>query len=202
MEEVSIMIDEDNLERRYLRSRANFLPWENRDESVRLEFAAYKNILERRAGAVFFGKNSFVSTDAHIYTDRFEIGNNSWIAGGAILRGRVSIGDNTSINPFAHIAGDIKIGSGVRIAGLVSIYGFNHGYSKTDRPIYAQPSTSKGVVIEDDVWVGANAIIVDGVTVSAHSVVAAGAVVTKSFPEYSVIGGNPARVLKSRLEID
>lgn len=194
------MIDENDLERRYVRGRSNFLPWESKDESAVLEYTAYKNILTRRAGATFFGQNSFVSPDAHIYTERFEIGANSWIAAGTILRGSVIIGDNTSVNPFTHIAGDIKIGNGVRIAGLVSIYGFNHGYSRTDQPIYVQRHTSKGIVIKDDVWIGANAVIVDGVTVAAHSIVAAGAVVTKDFPEYSIIGGNPARLLKNRLD--
>jgi acetyltransferase-like isoleucine patch superfamily enzyme len=194
------MIDEKDLERRYIRGRANFLPWEARGEAENLEFEAYKDILTRRAGATFFGKNSFVSPDAHVYTEHFEIGANSWVAAGAILRGHIKLGDNTTVNPFAHIAGKVRIGNGVRIAGLASLYGFNHGYARTDRPIYVQSHTSRGIVIMDDVWIGANAVIVDGVTVAAHSIVAGGAIVTGSFPEYSIIGGNPARVLKNRME--
>ncbi|MBV9784182.1 MAG: acyltransferase [Acidisphaera sp.] len=135
-----------------------------------------------------------------MYTERFEIGANSWIAAGVIIRGDVSIGVDSSINPFSHIAGLVRIGNGVRIAGLVSIYGFSHGYSRTDIPIYVQKHSSKGVVILDDVWLGANSVILDGVTIASHSIVAGGAVVTKNFPEYSIIGGNPARVLKNRLE--
>ena len=87
----------------------------------------------------------------------------------------------------------VTIGRGCRIASLASIYGFNHGTERSDVPIMYQPATSKGVVLQDDVWVGANAVILDGVEIGAHCVVAAGAVVTQSFPAYKVIGGNPAR---------
>ena len=61
--------------------------------------------------------------------------------------------------------------------------------------VYDQP-----VVIEDDVWVGANVTILKGVTIGHGSVVAAGAVVTKSCPPYSIIGGVPAKVLRKRFE--
>ncbi|RQM70162.1 antibiotic acetyltransferase [Aeromonas jandaei] len=61
-------------------------------------------------------------------------------------------------------------------------------------------ATSKGYIkIEDDVWIGFGAIILSGVTVARGSIIAAGSVVTKSFPEYSIIAGNPARLVKKRL---
>ena len=186
------------LEREYLIKRENFLPWEHHVPETRRQQPVYQEILRRNAGARSFGLNSFVSMDAHIYTDTFSIGENSYIAAGAIIRGDVAIGANSTVNPFSHIAGKISIGSGVRIAGLVSIYGFNHGFSRSDLPIYQQLLTSEGVVIGDGTWIGANAIIIDGVTVGANCIIAAGAVVTKDVPDYSIAGGNPARIIKNR----
>jgi acetyltransferase-like isoleucine patch superfamily enzyme len=61
-----------------------------------------------------------------------------------------------------------------------------------------QGVTQKGIVIEDDCWIAANSIILDGVTIGRGSVVAAGAVVSKSVPPYSVVAGVPARIIKSR----
>ncbi len=90
------------------------------------------------------------------------------------------------------------MGNGVRIASHVSIVGFNHGFDDLDTPIYRQPLTSKGIEIEDDVWIGANAAILDGVCIGKGSIIAAGAVVTQDIPAYSIAGGVPARVLKSR----
>ena len=60
------------------------------------------------------------------------------------------------------------------------------------------PNQDAPVVIEDDVWCGANVTILKGVTIGRGSVVAAGAIVTKSFPPYSIIGGVPAKLIKMR----
>ena len=65
-------------------------------------------------------------------------------------------------------------------------------------PEEKQPENDEEVIIEDDVWCGANVTILKGVTIGNGSVVAAGAVVTKSFPPYSIIGGVPAKLLKMR----
>jgi hypothetical protein len=92
------------------------------------------------------------------------------------------------------------MGDGVRIASHASIYGFNHGYADVTLPVYRQPLTTVGVTIGDDVWIGAGAVIVDGVRIGSHSIVAAGAVVTKDVPAYSIVGGNPARVIRDRLQ--
>ncbi|HEY0185520.1 MAG TPA: CmcI family methyltransferase, partial [Rhodopila sp.] len=100
--------------------------------------------------------------------------------------------------PYAHLAGRISIGRGCRIASMASIYGFNHGISRVDVFVKDQPLTSKGIRLHEDVWVGANAVILDGVEIGAHCVVAAGAVVTKSFGAYQIIAGNPARAVADR----
>ena len=189
---------ESELEREYRRRRSNFLPWEARDSKSKQEQLKYQDVLRRNAGANAFGENCFISTDAHIYTHRFSIGRNSYIAAGAILRGDIKIGSNSTVNPFAHLAGTVVIGDGVRISGLVAIYGFNHGFDRLDIPIYQQETTSRGVVINDGTWIGTHVAIIDGIEVGAHCILAAGSVITKNVPDYAIVGGNPARVLRNR----
>ena len=189
------------LERNYLRRRLEYQPWlaGRASEEEQREQEEVQRILVRHAGASF-GKGCFVSALANIFTDRLEVGNRSWIAAGAILRGIIRIGSRSTVNPYCHLAGRVTIGSGVRIAGGVAIYGFNHGTGLLDQPIYRQPRTSEGVVVGDGTWIGANSVVVDGVSIGQHCIVAAGAVVTKSYPDYSVIGGNPARLIRDRRE--
>ena len=123
---------------------------------------------------------------------------NAWIAAGAIVRGKVHLGRVTSINPYAHVAGMVRMDAHVMVAGGVGIYGFNHGHGKIDVPMYHQPLTQAGIVIEDDCWIGSNAAITDGVHLGAHSIAAAGAVVRDGFPPLSVVGSVPARLLRTR----
>ena len=60
-------------------------------------------------------------------------------------------------------------------------------------------AVQKGIVLENNTWLGHGSIIMDGVTIREGSIVAAGAVVTKSFPAFSIVGGNPARLIRSRV---
>jgi acetyltransferase-like isoleucine patch superfamily enzyme len=76
----------------------------------------------------------------------------------------------------------------------------NHTFARRDLPIRAQPTEERPIVIEDDVWLGASAIVLSGVTVGQGSVVAAGAVVTHSLPPYSVARGVPAQIVGMRGE--
>jgi hypothetical protein len=89
------------------------------------------------------------------------------------------------------------MGDGVRIGAHSSILGFNHRMS-TDLPIHRQGTWSKGITLGDDVWIGSNATILDGVTVGDHVVIGASAVVTKDVPDWAVVAGNPARVIRDR----
>jgi hypothetical protein len=89
------------------------------------------------------------------------------------------------------------MGDGVRIGAHTSILGFNHSMA-TDRPIHQQGTWSKGITLGDDVWIGSNATILDGVTVGDHVIIGAGSVVTKDVPDWAVVAGNPARVLRDR----
>lgn len=186
------------LELEYDRESVYFQPWNRKTEEMLEEQKLIRTLLRKKAGAKHFGKNCFIARGAKVFTQSLEIGGNSIIAAGAILRGHVKIGSSTSVNPYAHIAGKVTIGSGVRIAGAAAVYGFNHGFDRTDIPIYRQAPTSKGIRIGDGTWIGTNAVILDGCNVGAHCIVAAGAVVTKDVPDYAIVGGNPARILKQR----
>jgi len=94
------------------------------------------------------------------------------------------------------LIGPIQIGNDVRLAQNVVLSGLNHNYTEIDSPIHKQGVSTKQIVIEDESWIGANVVVVPGVTIGKHSIVAAGSVVTKNVPAYSVAGGNPARLLK------
>lgn len=180
-------------------NRLKYLSWSYFSEATieqRLEQMAFQEALRQAANCQFNG-DCYVSEDAYIYPDNFIIGNKTFICGGSIIRGSFEAGDDCCIGSYSHIAGNVKLGSHVMIAGGASIYGFNHGM-ETDRIIGHQPCSSKGIIIGDNCWIGASVTIVDGVTVGANSIVAAGAVVTKNIPDWSVAGGVPAKVIKNR----
>ncbi len=129
----------------------------------------------------------------------FSIGNYSTIEDFATVNngvGAVSIGNNSRIGIGNVVIGPVSIGNNVILAQNIVMSGLNHTYTDIETPISLQPVTTSPIVIEDDCWVGANAVLTAGVTIGKHSVVAAGAVVTKSIPPFSVAVGNPARVIK------
>ena len=122
------------------------------------------------------------------------------IYGGAIGDG-LKIGNNSNIGPFAYIgcSGLIEIGDNVMISPRVSIFAENHDFDNPNIIMKEQGVTKKFVKIEDDCWIAANSIILAGVTIGKGSVIAAGSVVTKDVPAYSVVAGVPAEIIKSRI---
>jgi len=110
--------------------------------------------------------------------------------------GDVHIGANTRIGMSNVIIGPVSIGNDVILAQNIVLSGLNHTYEDIETPIHKQAVTTAPIRVEDDCWIGANAVITAGVTIGKHSVIAAGAVVTKSVPPYSIAVGNPARVIK------
>lgn len=180
------------------RARLQYLTWDRTSEDIDSpEHRARQAELAERAGASF-APDAYVAADAAVFTTHLVLGEKSWIGGHALVRGDVEFGAHCTVNPYAMISGKVRCGHGVRIASHASLVGFNHGYDDPDIPIYLQKHESLGIVIEDDVWVGANAVIVDGVTIGRGAVIAAGAVVSKDVPPMAIVGGVPAKVLRFR----
>jgi acetyltransferase-like isoleucine patch superfamily enzyme len=195
---------EADLRRRYF----DFCPWLFGAESTAEEKAAqleYQALLQRLYGARI-GRNGYLSPAAAISGrpphECLVMGDNGFVAGGCYVTGSVTLGHDCSVNPHATLRGKFRAGDGVRIGAYACIIGFNHGHARVDVPIHRQAQTSKGIVLGDDIWVGSHVIIIDGVTVGSHAILAAGAVVTRDVPDYAVVGGNPARILRLRNQTD
>lgn len=108
--------------------------------------------------------------------------------GGDLGKGLV-MGDHSSIGPYGYVgcSGKITIGSNVMLGPKCSLFAENHVFENTDATIKEQGVKQKGITIEDDCWIGSNTIILDGVTIGKGSVIAAGSVVSKDVPAYSVL---------------
>ena len=131
--------------------------------------------------------------------NNFVMGNHSTIEDFVTINngvGDVIIGDRTRIGLGNTLIGPIKVGNDIMFAQNIVMSGLNHGYEDITMSIHDQPVTTAQITIEDEAWIGANAVIVAGVTIGKHSIVAAGSVVTKDVPPYSIVGGNPAKLIK------
>ena len=115
--------------------------------------------------------------------------------------GFVRIGEKCTVNSFCFIDADkggLEIGDNVLIGPHVGIHGSNYNYRSRENLILNQGIISKGIRIEDDVWIGSHSTILDGVIIGKGAVIGAGAVVTKDIPPYSVAVGVPAKIIKER----
>ena len=144
-----------------------------------VKVTGYENIKLGRDVTIF----QYSKLEAH-HNGILEIGN------------RVSINTNTCL--AAADAGRILIGDDVMIGQNVVIRASDHEFSSTNLPIGEQGHVGGVIVIEDDVWIGANVVVTKDVRICAHSVIAAGSVVTKDVQPYSVVGGVPAKLIKTR----
>ena len=132
-----------------------------------------------------------------------DIGSNVFIGRNTIVycqNGDIEIGNNSNIGSNCQIfsAGKVRIGNDVLIASYSYLVGGGHIHKDPDIPIIRQGRTARGVVIEDNVWIGAAVKVLDGVTIGEGSIIAAGAVVTGDIPPYVIAGGMPAQVIRSR----
>ena len=148
------------------------------------------------------GKHSVIHRSARMDTPpyrKFSLGNYSVVESFACINnavGDVLIGDYTRIGLHNTIIGPVKIGHHVNLAQGITVTALNHNFDDTNKRIDEQGVSTNAVTIEDDVWIGANAVILPGVTIGTHCVVAAGAVVTKNVPPHSLVAGVPAKVIK------
>ena len=112
----------------------------------------------------------------------------------------VRLGDNSGIGINCDVPSNIHIGNNVMMGPNCVILHSNHNFERTDVPMQQQGFTEiKQVIIEDDCWIGCNVIMTPGRIVRKGSIIGAGCVLTKDYPEYSIVGGNPGRLIKSRL---
>ena len=111
----------------------------------------------------------------------------------------LKMGNNSAIGDYTHFgaAGGIEIGEDVIMGSYISFHSENHNYSDSTKLIREQGVISKGIKLGNNIWVGAKVTFLDGCVVGNNSVVAAGAVVNEVFPDNVVIGGVPAKVLKT-----
>jgi acetyltransferase-like isoleucine patch superfamily enzyme len=137
---------------------------------------------------------------------RVNIGPHTRIQGSGVISnlGRgLTIGDDSGIGAFSFIGcgGGVSIGSNVIMGQYVSFHPETHVFASLERPIRVQGTTRAGISVGNDCWIGAKVTFLDGARVGSGVVIAAGSVVRGDVPDNVVIGGVPARVLKTRAEV-
>lgn len=150
----------------------------------------------KRKGAVIRSRSRL---DLFPFND-FRIGHGSIIEDFTTINngvGHVAIGSKTIIGLGSVVIGPAFIGDDVMLAQNVVISGLNHNYENIFKPISEQGVETKNTAIQSGSWIGANAVIVPGVKVGRNSIVAAGSVVTKDVPDFCIVAGNPAKVVKT-----
>lgn len=174
--------------------------WAAIEKDVRLRFADHI----RLGHGVYLDERVYL----HACPEGIEIGSNSIVMHGAILHvynfrqiphSGIRIGKDSLIGEHSVIRGQggVTIGDRVYTSPFTQIIAVNHVFDDPKRPFSQQGITAEGIVIEDDVWIGAGAVITDGVHIGQGAVVAAGAVVTKNVPPHTVVGGVPAKPIKT-----
>jgi acetyltransferase-like isoleucine patch superfamily enzyme len=144
-------------------------------------------------GGITIGESTFVMHHTMLHVFNFR----------NLPQAGITIGNNCFIGEFNVVRGQggVRIGNGVYTGPMVQIVAVNHVYQDSTRPIREQGITAKGILIEDDVWIGAGATVVDGVTIGQGSIIGAGAVVTNDIPPYSIAVGTPAKPIKDRRQL-
>ncbi len=170
------------------------------ESNVRLRFA---NHIHLHRG-VYLDQGTYL----HACPNGIEIGENTIVMHGAVLhvynfRGMpqsgIRIGRDSLIGEYCVIRGQggVTIGDRVYTSPFTQLLAVNHVFDDPNRPFIEQGITAEGIVIEDDCWLGAGAVITDGVRVGRGSIVAAGAVVTKDVAPNSIVAGVPAKFIRA-----
>jgi acetyltransferase-like isoleucine patch superfamily enzyme len=174
--------------------------WAAIENNVRLRFA--DNILLEHG--VYLDQGTYL----HACPKGIKIGAQTIVMHGAVLHvynfrdmpgSGITIGRDSLIGEYTVIRGQggVTIGDRVYTSPFSQIIAVNHVFDDPDMPFVEQGITAEGIVVEDDVWIGSGAVITDGVRVGKGAVIAAGAVVTKDVPAHTVVGGVPARPIKT-----
>lgn len=118
----------------------------------------------------------------------------------AIIGRHVSLGDYSGIGKNSYISDYVKIGSHVMMGPDCLIYTRNHNFGDIENPMCFQGFQKyKPVVIGNDIWIGARVIILPGIQIGDGAIIGAGSVVTKNVEKYTIVAGNPAKVIKRRI---
>lgn len=202
--------------------------FESLEKAIQLIRGLYIKIyIKKSSGFIFIGKNCTIKHSHKISLGKttiigknvlinalskngIKIGNNFSIHNNSIIEctgvlneigESLEIGDNVGIsqNCFIQVRGKVKIGSNVMFGPYSAIFSENHNFSSVSEVMTLQGTSRKGVVIEDDVWISTKSVILDGVKIGKGSIIAAGSVVTKNIPPYSIAAGIPAKVIKNRI---
>ena len=173
--------------------------WAAIEPGVRLRFA----------NRIRLGHGSYLDQGVYIHAcpAGVEIGAGTLVMHGAVLHvynfrqlphAGIRIGRDSLISEYTVIRGQggVTIGDRVYTSPMTQIVAVDHVFDDPERPFVEQGITAKGIVIEDDVWLGASAVVTDGVRIGRGAVVAAGAVVTADVPAHTVVAGVPARVVR------
>ncbi|HKG55194.1 MAG TPA: acyltransferase [Anaerolineales bacterium] len=164
----------------------------------------------RFADQIKLGQGVYLDEGVYLHAcpQGIEIGPRTIVMHGAVLhvynfrdmpQSGIKIGSDSLIGEYSVIRGQggVQIGNRVYTSPFTQIIAVNHVFDDPNHPFVQQGITAEGIIIEDDVWLGAGVIITDGVKVGKGAVVAAGAVVTKDVPPHTVVGGVPAKLIKT-----
>ena len=178
----------------------HFDGWAAIENGVRLRFANH----------IHLGSGAYIDHGVYLHAcpQGIRIGANTLVMHGAVLHvynfrdlphAGITIGKDSLVGEYSVIRGQggVQIGDRVYTSPFTQIIAVNHVFDDPERPFVEQGITAEGISIEDDVWIGSGAIITDGVHVGKGAVIAAGAVVTQDVPAHTVVGGVPARPIKT-----
>ncbi len=174
--------------------------WAAIERGVRLRFA----------GNIRLGHGAYLDEGVYLHAcpQGIEIGAGTIVMHGAVLHvynfrdlphAGIRLGRDSLIGEYTVVRGQggVSIGDRVYTSPFTQILAVNHVFDDPAVPFVDQGITAQGIIIEDDVWLGASSIITDGVRIGRGAVVAAGAVVLADVPEHAVVAGVPARIVRS-----
>ena len=190
------------------KKRLSYMPWlyfslkPKNLAWARLWQQEYQDYL-RSVESIQIGNDCFISPEAQLFAEPNRdiiIGDGSFIAADCVLHGPISLGKKVALNHHCTLDGGrmgIHIGDNARLAAYCHLYAFNHGM-KLNSTIHEQAVSSTGIVIGEDVWLGANVGVVDGVKIGDFAVIGMDSTVTRDVDTYAIMAGSPAKKIGDR----